>query len=77
LAFKDDATKRIAGRRLRDWRRTPEAGGKWGKEKLTELRILVQQAASAKLSCKLRLFSRRLLQNSAANFGPKPHNIAG
>jgi len=27
-------------------------------------------------SCRF-LFSRRLLQNSAANFGPEPHSIAG
>jgi hypothetical protein len=47
LAFKDDATTRIAGRRLRDWRRTQETGGKWGKEKLAELQILVQKAAFA------------------------------
>jgi hypothetical protein len=65
--FKDDATTRLAERRLRDWRRTPETGGKWGKEKLTELRILV---------CGF-LFRGRLLQNSAANFGPEPQTIAG
>jgi hypothetical protein len=65
IAFRDDATTRLAGRRLRDWGRTQKTGGKWGKRKADR----AADSGSTGGFCKIHL------QNSAAKFARDPKGL--